>query len=242
MPGLTEAEQNRLIQTHMDLVPKIAANFRGRKSIPFEDLVSAGMVGLVDSARRFNPTSVTAFSSWVTYRITGSIKNFIENWAVMDSLDESGVVEEDFCWWQIWGSLPYEGWTELPATPGELRAWYEDIQDKSDLLGAALLSLSRRERNMVRDFYVRKLPLDQVAREYKLSYKKTSKVIKALVTKLRKIVLTIEQKQNSRGPGNDTGTPLKAIRGVSRPRPAGTRFGARLIQSAKEARGIVHEM
>jgi RNA polymerase sigma factor for flagellar operon FliA len=42
-----------------------------------EDLVAAGMVGLLDALRRFDPNSGTTFSSYAWRRIHGSIRDYL---------------------------------------------------------------------------------------------------------------------------------------------------------------------
>ena len=50
---ISPGEQHRLIIEHMELVARIASNFRDDRGIPFEDLLSAGRVGLVKAARKW---------------------------------------------------------------------------------------------------------------------------------------------------------------------------------------------
>jgi RNA polymerase sigma factor (sigma-70 family) len=193
---LTEAEQNRLIQANMGIVAPIAAEYRGRKGIPFEDLEAQGMVGLVEAARNYDPTAGTKFSSWATHRIRGSIANFVDRWQVFVPLDEfSDIDEEKIHEWQIWGDFPSEGWNMLPATPEQIVEAYQTVAGKSAALSAAFLSLTKRERRMVSARFLQEPPvmLEQIARDHKVSYLRAVKIVYESVKKLRDIVSKIEQ-------------------------------------------------
>jgi RNA polymerase sigma factor for flagellar operon FliA len=61
--------------SHMNVVYDIAKGIRG--SLPaqasFEDLIGAGMLGLVDAARKFDPRRRTSFRTYAKHRIQGAI-------------------------------------------------------------------------------------------------------------------------------------------------------------------------
>jgi DNA-directed RNA polymerase sigma subunit (sigma70/sigma32) len=69
------ARRDRLVREHLPLVKAIAIRVRG--SVPVQvdqdDLVHAGILGLIDAANKFNPEKQGGFSSYAKYRIRGAI-------------------------------------------------------------------------------------------------------------------------------------------------------------------------
>lgn len=187
MSDLTEAEQNRLILDHMDLPVSIAATYRGTEDIPFEDLKAEGMLGLVQAARNFDPSRGASFKTWAMKCVNGKILDFIKEWdqfiSRWDDEDEDRVY-----WWDIWADIPTEGWAKLETTPEELRIAFEDISDKSEAVNAALLSLSKRERRIIKAAFLRnpQRGFDQIARDEKLSYKRVTNIVYGAISKMRR--------------------------------------------------------
>jgi hypothetical protein len=69
------ARRDRLVLEHVPLVKAIAIRVRG--SVPVhvdqDDLVQAGILGLIDAANKFNLEKQGGFSSYAKYRIRGAI-------------------------------------------------------------------------------------------------------------------------------------------------------------------------
>lgn len=78
IPTARGTPQN-LAEAHLRLVIPIARNFHKRlpPSVDFDDLVGAGNLGLVEAARRYNPSRGAPFGAFAGHRIRG---------AIMDSL------------------------------------------------------------------------------------------------------------------------------------------------------------
>jgi RNA polymerase sigma factor for flagellar operon FliA len=79
MPDLGRASPDELVERHVSLVIHVARDFQQRlpRSVDPGDLVSAGNVGLVQAARRFDPGEGASFATFARHRIRG---------AMMDSL------------------------------------------------------------------------------------------------------------------------------------------------------------
>lgn len=75
--GDTSAKQ-RLIESNMRLVINIAKTYRNR-SIPLEDLIQEGAIGLMQAAERFDPDKGFRFSTYATHWIRQSIGRAIDN-------------------------------------------------------------------------------------------------------------------------------------------------------------------
>jgi RNA polymerase sigma factor (sigma-70 family) len=194
----TEAEQNRLIIENAGLAPVNAAIFRGQKDIPFEDLESEAMLALVRAARAWKREG--QFITFAARCIRNALIDFVQHWQVVDFLDENSDENEDRVFeWQIWGHLPTEKWTKLACRPDRLYEIFEEIADKQEAIGSAMLSLKPIDRKMVWAFYMRDPPasLGEIAREYKMPYKRAGQRIARGVRKLRTIVRAIELNRRS---------------------------------------------
>jgi RNA polymerase primary sigma factor len=62
----------RLVESNLRLVAKIASEYR-TLGLPFEDLLNAGNLGLIEAARRFDPSRGTRFISYAIYWIRKAI-------------------------------------------------------------------------------------------------------------------------------------------------------------------------
>jgi len=83
------AKSSALIEKHMGIVKGIAASCRHMfPSIPFDDLVSCGYVGLCDAAGRYRPDR-GAFAPFAYQRIRGAIIDAHKRKAYREELHES---------------------------------------------------------------------------------------------------------------------------------------------------------
>ena len=187
----TQGEQNRLIIENMGLVEPIAGNYRGQKSIPFEDLVAEGRVGLIKAARRW--TKRGDFVAYATASIRNSIIDFIRAWQAMGPpVDEAGL-ERGFYEWDIFpNGFPYESWGRLAASPEELRIAFEDLIENRrvlDSIKAAMRFLSQRDRRIMNAAFFRKPPqeIGSIARDHKITYQGTVFIIKRSIDKLKEM-------------------------------------------------------
>ena len=71
----TLARRDQVVLEHLPLVKAIAV--RVYENLPahvdLDDLVHAGVLGLIDAANKFNPTKQVVFSSYAKHRIKGAI-------------------------------------------------------------------------------------------------------------------------------------------------------------------------
>lgn len=70
-----EPWQARLVEEHLELVDKIVRGMLRRlpSHIDKADLIQQGRIGLMEAARRYDPTSAATFKTFATYRIRGEI-------------------------------------------------------------------------------------------------------------------------------------------------------------------------
>ncbi|RRA50297.1 FliA/WhiG family RNA polymerase sigma factor [Acidipila sp. EB88] len=72
--GLTTA-QEQLLLAHLPIVRFVARAIHDRlpQHVELDELVSAGTLGLVDAARKFNPTKNVQYRSYAQFRVRGAI-------------------------------------------------------------------------------------------------------------------------------------------------------------------------
>jgi RNA polymerase primary sigma factor len=70
--------RKRLIESNMRLVINIAKTYRNR-TIPLEDLIQEGAIGLIQAAERFDPDKGFRFSTYATHWIRQAIGRAIDN-------------------------------------------------------------------------------------------------------------------------------------------------------------------
>ena len=73
-PNLT-ADQNKLVEQMAPLVKRIAYHFMARlpASVHVDDLIQAGLLGLLDAAKNFDDTQGAQFETYAIQRIRGSM-------------------------------------------------------------------------------------------------------------------------------------------------------------------------
>lgn len=198
MAGLSEGEQNRLIQDHVELASRLAAGYRGSKNIPFEDIEAQAMLGLVQAARNYDSV-LSKFSTHATNRIQWAIGDLIRNWQDAEALPVGDELEERVHEWQMWGGFPYEGWHKLPASPEEILELFEDVEGKTLAIENAFRDLKPRERRMISAHFLRTpaVKLESIARDEKISYFRAVEIIYDAMKKLRANVLKQEERRDN---------------------------------------------
>ena len=73
--GALSSEQERMLLEHLPIVRFLARRIHERlpQHVDIEDLVSAGVVGLMDAFAKFNPDKKVQFRSYAQFRIRGAI-------------------------------------------------------------------------------------------------------------------------------------------------------------------------
>jgi len=96
-PGLT-SEQERVLLEHLPIVRFLARRIHERlpQHVDVEDLVSAGVVGLMDAFAKFDPTKKVQFRSYAQFRIRGAILDSLRtlDWSPRELRRKGRAVEE----------------------------------------------------------------------------------------------------------------------------------------------------
>ncbi len=95
--GLT-AEQERALLEHLPVVRFLARRIHERlpQHVDLEDLVSAGVVGLMDAFTKFDPAKKVQFRSYAQFRIRGAILDSLRtlDWSPRELRRKGRAVEE----------------------------------------------------------------------------------------------------------------------------------------------------
>jgi len=91
------ADRDSLVLEHLPLVKVIAARLRTTLPVhvDFDDLVHAGIMGLIDAANKFDSNKQVCFSSYAKHRIRGAILDSLRqlDWASRDMRRQQKQVE-----------------------------------------------------------------------------------------------------------------------------------------------------
>ena len=95
---LTQEERQRLLLEQLPQVRYIARRVHERlpRHVPFEDLVHAGVVGLIDALHKFDQDKQVQFGSYAKFRIRGAILDSLRqmDWSPRDLRRQSRLVQE----------------------------------------------------------------------------------------------------------------------------------------------------
>src|SRR5579884_3403506 len=98
VPGGMTPEQERVLLEHLPVVRFLARRIHERlpKHVDLEDLVSAGVVGLLDAFAKFNPDKKVQFRSYAQFRIRGAILDSLRtlDWSPRELRRKGRAVEQ----------------------------------------------------------------------------------------------------------------------------------------------------
>jgi RNA polymerase sigma factor for flagellar operon FliA len=96
--GSLNSEQERVLLEHLPIVRFLARRIHERlpQHVDIEDLVSAGVVGLMDAFAKFDPTKKVQFRSYAQFRIRGAILDSLRtlDWSPRELRRKGRAVEE----------------------------------------------------------------------------------------------------------------------------------------------------
>jgi RNA polymerase sigma factor for flagellar operon FliA len=97
-PEVLNGEQERLLLEHLPIVRFLARRIHERlpQHVDIEDLVSAGVVGLMDAFTKFDPAKKVQFRSYAQFRIRGAILDSLRtlDWSPRDLRRKGRAAEE----------------------------------------------------------------------------------------------------------------------------------------------------
>jgi RNA polymerase sigma factor FliA len=103
----SDAERERVLMEQLPQVRYIARRIHERlpRHVPFEDLVHAGVVGLIDALNKFDQSKHVQFSSYAKFRIRGAILDSLRelDWSPRELRRKGRLVEQTYS--QLSGKL-----------------------------------------------------------------------------------------------------------------------------------------
>src|SRR5579862_7667803 len=97
-PEVLSGEQERLLLEHLPVVRFLAGRIHERlpQHVDIEDLVSAGVVGLMDAFAKFDPNKKVQIRSYAQFRIRGAILDSLRtlDWSPRELRRKGRAVEE----------------------------------------------------------------------------------------------------------------------------------------------------
>jgi RNA polymerase sigma factor for flagellar operon FliA len=206
------------IREHMHLVYKVVSQLqrRVRRSVSRDDLVAAGMTGLLDAIRKNNgEVGSASFEAYAMIRIRGAI---IDEMRLLDwsprrtkangaagGADASGAVIPRV---QI-NVVRFEDMppTSEPATPmGSPEQQVDEAQTRR-ALATAFDALPDRERRILELRYFQDVPSKEIAAMLGVSEARISQLHTRATTTLRGQLVQIDEKRNRRNTGSNGNPP-----------------------------------
>ncbi|HUT25500.1 MAG TPA: FliA/WhiG family RNA polymerase sigma factor [Sumerlaeia bacterium] len=97
---LTLEERNARVHEHLPLVRYIASRIAGRlpSHIELDDLIDAGVIGLIDAIDKFDPTRKIKFKTYAEFRVKGAILDELRSldWVPRSTRQKASRLERAF--------------------------------------------------------------------------------------------------------------------------------------------------
>jgi RNA polymerase sigma factor FliA len=97
----TDVERERILMEQLPQVRYIARRIHDRlpRHVPFEDLVHAGVLGLIDALNKFDLSKRVQFSSYAKFRIRGAILDSLRelDWSPRELRRKGRLVDSTYC-------------------------------------------------------------------------------------------------------------------------------------------------
>ena len=212
-----EAARNELVEAHLGFVASVAMRYRGY-GLSVDELISAGRIGLLAAAERFEGTRDARFISYAKWWIRGAMLKELSECRLQRSLDEPLSSDEE------------DSGTLLDILPAESAPASDEAAEASSArsrLAESLAQLDEQERAvLLRHFGLgghEPLTLAQIAGELGLRL--------SLVRRIREDAL------NKLVAGTDHVATLEALAGMY-----GSSFDNRELQKVRERRDRVRRI
>jgi RNA polymerase sigma factor FliA len=148
--GALTAEQERVLLEHLPIVRFLARRIHERlpQHVDIEDLVSAGVVGLMDAFAKFDPDKKVQFRSYAQFRIRGAILDSLRmlDWSPRELRRKGRAVEEAIrILTSRFGRAPGEG--EIAAEMGVELEVYQQLLGELKGLEIGTLHVEHNENS-----------------------------------------------------------------------------------------------
>lgn len=215
-----QTARDELILAHLWLVRHIAGKLAAQlpPEVDSENLESAGMLGLVEAAERFDPTRGVDFKAFAALRIRGAIidelrrncplpqemlakvqilmraqKTLTQPITVDKLMKATGFTEDEVL--DCLAAIPLTQVRSLDQVgdgwfeaKNESPDWRLQLEDQTRLLANAIMSLSERERLVVTLYYKEDLRLKEIGQLLSLSESRVCRLLSAAQLQMREHV------------------------------------------------------
>lgn len=93
-------ERNRMVEEYLPLAKYVAGRIAGRlpSHVEFDDLLNAGVIGLIDAIDKFDPTRKIQFKTYAEFRIKGAILDELRalDWVPRSTRQKASRIERAF--------------------------------------------------------------------------------------------------------------------------------------------------
>lgn len=181
-----------LVVNNLDLVQIIARLVHRRlpRRIELDDIESAGRIGLMDAARKFDPTKGFKFRTYAMRRVRGAMQDWIrESSGFFDSRMVSRAKKSGFAtpgvkqFGVVRGEGRYEGEAVVRADARASQP-FEDIDDR-DTFAGMLRGLDKKSRTVLTLHYREGLSLRESGQAVGFSESRASQILSASLKLLR---------------------------------------------------------
>ena len=175
-----DAARETAILQNITLVKDIAKRFRGRvpPCITLDDLISAGMVGLIQAVDRFDHARRLKFGTYAQHRIQGAMLDFLREEDPLSRTERRRVRESALVLNPTTVSLDAAQLHRLPAPAQPAFATRFDVRE-------ARRSLSPRENRVIALLYDSDWQSREVAAELRVNESRVSQIKQRAIAKLR---------------------------------------------------------
>ncbi len=131
--ALTVKQKDKLIMEYAPLIKFIAQKIAMRlpSNIELDDLISSGVIGLMDALEKYDPTRDNKFKTYAEFRIRGAILDELraQDWVPRSVRDKSKLLDRHWPHMRLWDAPTNRIYSGLPTSLELSR--YENIRPKT---------------------------------------------------------------------------------------------------------------
>lgn len=175
-------ESDNLVNKYSEYVVKIVQQIKKNlhPNIEIQDLISYGMMGLIEASQRFDPSLGVAFSTYSYYRIKGAIYDGLR---CMGSLSRTEyrkyTLNSGYCIPKISDQNVFQSISLVSLDNEDINSIHDDKLQHADELvlklqlyekmRKAIGNLSKKEQDIINLYYFEELSLEEVGNKVGLS-------------------------------------------------------------------------
>jgi RNA polymerase sigma factor for flagellar operon FliA len=152
-----------------------------KASVDLDDLISAGTLGLIDAATRYDRARIASFKAYAEIRVRGAMLDWLRSMDWLPRSVRASVRREE----SSAGVVSLEDIGEAACgNDASAQAIAERNETKAQLV-AAIASLPKREREVMSLYYVEELTFKEIGEIYSFSEARACQIHSACVARLR---------------------------------------------------------